>query len=61
MDETFDFLRLQSINIGTDTRMCVHGKAGIMDVLNAFEGSVRIGRNDTEKLIPSHLISSHLF
>ena len=33
----------QPIDIGNETRMCVHGKAGVMDVLNAFEGSVRIG------------------
>ena len=26
--------------------VCVHGKAGVMDVLNAFEGSVRIGRKE---------------
>ena len=45
MDETFDFLSLQRIDIGNETRMCVHGKAGVMDVLNAFEGSVRIGTN----------------
>ena len=25
---------------------CVHGKAGVMDVLNAFEGSVRIGKDN---------------
>ena len=43
MDATFGFLGLQTIDIGKDTRMCVHGKAGVMDVLNAFEGSVRIG------------------
>jgi len=43
MDETFDFLQLPRISIGNETRMCVHGKAGVMDVLNAFEGSVRIG------------------
>ena len=28
------------------TAVCVHGKAGVMDVLNAFEGSVRIGRKE---------------
>jgi len=48
MDETFDFLGLQRIPIGNETRMCVHGKAGVMDVLNAFEGSVRIGANGND-------------
>ena len=43
MDETFRFLGLAPIDVGNETRMCVHGKAGVMDVLNAFEGSVRIG------------------
>ena len=34
--------------------MCVHGKAGVMDVLNAFEGNVRIGSkgNSTEVAEP---------
>ena len=43
MDDTFRFLGLPPVSIGNETRMCVHGKAGVMDVLNAFEGSVRIG------------------
>ena len=43
MDDTFTFLGLAKISIGNETRMCVHGKAGVMDVLNKFEGSVRIG------------------
>ena len=43
MDETFGFLGLHPISIGNETRMCVHGKAGVMDVLNSFESSVRIG------------------
>jgi hypothetical protein len=46
MDETFAFLGLPAVPIGNETRMCVHGKAGVMDVLNAFEGSVRIGTKD---------------
>jgi hypothetical protein len=46
MDETFRFLGLRPITIGNETRMCVHGKAGVMDVLNAFEGSVKIGSKD---------------
>ena len=52
MDETFAFLGLPGIPIGNETRMCVHGKAGVMDVLNAFEGSVRIGTRD---VAPEHL------
>ena len=43
MDETFDFLSMQRINVGNDTRVCVHGKSGVIDVLNAFEGSLKIG------------------
>jgi len=44
MDATFRFLGLPPIILpANETRMCVHGKAGVMDVLNAFEGSVRIG------------------
>ena len=44
MDDTFRFLGLAPIDLpANETRMCVHGKAGVMDVLNAFEGSVRIG------------------
>ena len=43
MDETFDFLDLPRIDIGNRTRVCVKGKAGVMDVLNQFEGRVEIG------------------
>ena len=52
MDDLFTFLGLPAIPIGNQTRMCVHGKAGVMDVLNAFEGSVRIGAKD---VAPEHL------
>ena len=45
MDETFEFLGLPKIPIGNQTRMCVHGKAGVMDAQNAFEASVSIGQN----------------
>ena len=31
------------IPIGNETRVCVRGKAGVMDVLNAFEGNLKIG------------------
>lgn len=51
MDATFGFLGLQTIDIGKDTRMCVHGKAGVMDVLNAFEGSVRIGKDGNSSAV----------
>mmetsp|Transcript_77207 Transcript_77207/g.153252 ORF Transcript_77207/g.153252 Transcript_77207/m.153252 type:complete len:143 (-) Transcript_77207:222-650(-) len=47
MDDIFKFLHLSPIDIGRDTRMCVHGKAGVMDVLNMFENSVRIGSNSS--------------
>ena len=52
MDDTFAFLGLPKISIGNETRMCVHGKAGVMDVLNQFEGSVRIG---TKGVAPDQL------
>ncbi len=45
MNATFDFLGLSRVPVGRGTRVCVHGKAGVMDVLNAFEGGIHIGRS----------------
>ena len=37
MNETFDFLQLPRMPIGNQSRFCVRGKAGVMDVLHASE------------------------
>eukprot|EP00962_Isochrysis_galbana_P034857 scaffold11876_cov105-Isochrysis_galbana.AAC.3 len=34
MNETFDFLRLPRVDVGSKSRFCVRGKAGVMDVLH---------------------------
>ena len=52
MDETFTFIGLPPVRISNQTRMCVSGKAGVMDVLNEFEGSVRIGSHTTRMDVP---------
>ena len=44
MDATFDFLRLPRIKIGNDTRVCVQGKNGVMDVLSETENTFLIGK-----------------
>ena len=52
MDDLFRFLGLPPIRVqANETRMCVHGKAGVMDVLNAFEGSVRIGERSAPEAL----------
>eukprot|EP00966_Prymnesium_polylepis_P203433 4713104-Prymnesium_polylepis.1 len=43
MNSTFRFLGLEPIDIGSQSRFCVHGKAGVMDVLNEDEHDVDIG------------------
>ena len=45
MNETFDFLQLPRMPIGNQSRFCVRGKAGVMDVLHASELNITIGRD----------------
>ena len=47
MDETFRFIGIGTVGVGRDTRMCVHGKAGVMDVPNVAEGELHVGSNGT--------------
>ncbi len=43
MNETFTFLGLDPVNVGTKTRFCVHGKAGVIDVLHSSEKALHLG------------------
>jgi len=49
MNETFAFLGLPAVNVGGQSRFCVRGKAGVMDVLKAADLNIAIGSNQTSR------------
>lgn len=57
MNETFDFLQLPRMPIGNQSRFCVRGKAGVMDVLHASELNITIGHDTSEH---AHLLAPQL-
>ncbi|KAL1500608.1 hypothetical protein AB1Y20_013260 [Prymnesium parvum] len=42
MNATFSFLGLTPVDVGTQSRFCVHGKAGVMDVLQEDDNEIDI-------------------
>uniref|UniRef100_A0A7S4BE37 Sulfotransferase domain-containing protein n=2 Tax=Chrysotila carterae TaxID=13221 RepID=A0A7S4BE37_CHRCT len=40
MNETFNFLGLSAVDVGSQSRFCVKGKAGVMDVLHAEDVNI---------------------
>ena len=53
MNVTFRFLGLEPIDIGQQSRFCVHGKAGVMDVLSEDENDVDIASNGVGLALPT--------
>lgn len=45
LNETFTFLGLPPVDVGKQSRFCVRGKAGVMDVLRESDLNISFGTN----------------